>query len=158
MTTKTNNFDTFLAISQWLTGFEAVELQGTGMAQTYFSTIQTNSPAPNIDGFLDESRAVLALAESDPDAAKARTKSHLMQNSSFHSLAKQIILMWYTGQWFADPSGNPNDAAQINAQSYIEALMWPTANVHPPGAKQPGYASWAELPTSVHTYNVSLNP
>ena len=156
MTNSTEHFDTFLAISAWLTGYEPVELQGTGMVQTYYSTLRENITAIDLDAFFAESDFILAKAQTDVDAAKVRTASHLMQNSSFNSLGKQIILMWYIGQWFADPSGDPNNSVQINAQSYVEALMWPTVDTHPPGAKEPGFGSWAVKPVSVDTFNVTL--
>jgi hypothetical protein len=156
MTNSNEQSDTFLAISAWLTGYEPVELQGTGMVQTYYSTLREKIKALDLDAFFAESDFILKMAQTNVDAAKARTASHLMQNSSFNSLGKQIILMWYIGQWFADPSGDPNNSAQIDAQSYVEALMWPTADTHPPGAKQPGFGSWAEKPICVDTFNVTL--
>ncbi|MFQ3197253.1 MAG: hypothetical protein ACI8R9_000631 [Paraglaciecola sp.] len=156
MTTSNKEFDSFLAISAWLTGFEAIELQGTGMTSVYFSTLQKNITGANLEVFFAEARSVLLTAEKDPVAAKARTLSHLMQNSSFNNLAKQIILMWYIGQWFPEPAGDARNSTQINAQSYVESLMWPAADTHPPGAKQPGFGSWAERPIKVDTFNVTM--
>ena len=34
----------------------------------------------------------------------------------------------------------------LGAKAYKEALAWKTVNAHPPGAKQPGFGSWARAP------------
>lgn len=156
MTSRCDNFDTFVALSAWLTGFDKIDLEGTGLAQTYFNQLQQNITQDSLNAFLLEGRHVLEMAQSDVDGAKARTDSHLMQNSSFNNLGKQVILMWYTGQWCVNGSGTLDNATQIDAQSYVEGLMWDAADAHPPGAKQPGYGSWAYVPTSVDTFNLSM--
>ena len=40
-------------------------------------------------------------------------------------------------------------STQIDAPSYVQGLMWEAAETHPPGAKQPGYGSWAEPPIRI---------
>lgn len=149
MTTNTVQLSLFLDISAWLTGFEAVQLQGTGMAQTYYDTLTGNSSAAAVAAFAQEARAVVALGAKDAGAAQARIQAGLM-DTGYNDMAKKIILMWYTGQWYPDPVNDLFTSNQINAQSYIEGLMWPAAQTHPPGAKQPGFASWAEQPVDIN--------
>ncbi len=139
----------FLKISAWLTGFEEVELQGTGMVATYYATLTSNNTPENADFFFAEVAAIFTRTDCEPEATNAAIATGLMPNSCYNNMAKQIILMWYTGQWFADPSSTSASSNTINAQSYIQALMWPAADTHPPGAKQPGYGSWAKPPISV---------
>lgn len=139
----------FLQISAWLTGFEEVELQGTGMVDTYFKKACDENTAENVGYFFAEVAFILTSTEDQPEQTTALIQSRLMPNSSYNNMAKQITLMWYTGQWFADPAGNPQDSVQINAQSYVQGLMWTAAQTHPPGAKQPGYGSWAEQPITI---------
>lgn len=145
MTTQSNHEDLFLKISVWLTGFEAAELQGTGMVAPYYATLVKQSPPQTLDLFFAEVATILAADQQGPEATRAQIRSLLMPASSYGAMAQQIILMWYTGQWFPQPS-NAGNSSQISAESYIQALMWPAADTHPPGAKQPGYGSWAEPP------------
>ena len=63
-----------------------------------------------------------------------------MPDSLYNGLAKNIITMWYMGNWMN---------TVINPQSYVQGLIWGVAETHPPGAKQPGYASWASAPNTV---------
>ena len=138
----------FLAISARLTGFEVVDLEGTGMTQTYFDTL-AKSTAPEVLGlFFEEAASILALP--DDDAINAAIRSKLMPDSSYDTTAKAIILMWYTGEWYtsiAQPASI--GSTQIDGASYVQGLMWNVAEAHPPGAKQPGYGSWAEPPIRI---------
>jgi hypothetical protein len=45
--------------------------------------------------------------------------------------------MWYNGNWGQNV---------VSGQAYIQGLIWDAAEAHPPGAKQPGYGSWAIPP------------
>lgn len=135
----------FLAISVRLTGFEAVELEGTGMTQTYFDTLSGNTAADVLALFFEEVAAILALP--DDEAIDAAIRSRLMPDSSYDATAKVIILMWYTGEWYTGIGESTNvGSTQIDGPSYVQGLMWEAAETHPPGAKQPGYGSWAEPP------------
>lgn len=145
MKTDSPHLALFLKISSWLTGFEEVELQGTGMVEPYYATLTQNNTPANLDFFFHDVRDIFATSGQDEQQILNLIATRLMPNSSYNNMAKQIILMWYTGQWFSDPT-NGNSATQINAQSYVQALMWPAADTHPPGAKQPGYGSWANVP------------
>lgn len=141
---------TFLAISAWLTGFEQVELQGTGMVDTYYQTVIAKNSAADVDYFFAEATAILAETAGDEEQTLAQIKSRLIPDSCYNSLAKNIILMWYTGEWYTqtdDPS--TISSSQINGESYVQGLMWTAAETHPPGAKQPGYGSWAEPPIRI---------
>ena len=63
-----------------------------------------------------------------------------MPDSLYNGLAKNIITMWYMGNWMN---------TVISPQSYVQGLIWGVAETHPPGAKQPGYASWSTAPKTV---------
>lgn len=138
----------FLAISVRLTGFEAVELEGTGMTQTYFDTLSNNTAPDVLALFFEDAAAILAL--QDDDAIDAAIRSRLMPDSSYDATAKALILMWYTGEWYTGIGESANVAStQIDGPSYVQGLMWEAAETHPPGAKQPGYGSWAEPPIRI---------
>ncbi len=147
MTSLTSHIDTFLAISSWLTGFEAVELQGTGMVDTYFQTVIEKNDPSDVAYFFAEADAILREGAGDESATVTWIRARLVPDSCYNSLAKNIILMWYTGEWTTqtDDPGTMT-STQINGASYVQGLMWSAAETHPPGAKQPGYGSWAETP------------
>ena len=71
----------FLAISVRLTGFEAVELEGTGMTQTYFDTLSNNTAPDVLALFFEEAAAILAL--QDDVVIDAAIRSRLMPDSSY---------------------------------------------------------------------------
>lgn len=138
----------FLAISARLTGFEVIELEGTGMTQTYFDTLSNNTAPDVLALFFEETAAILAL--QDDDAIDAAIRSRLMPDSSYDATAKVVILMWYTGEWYSGIGESAGvNSTQIDGPSYVQGLMWEAAETHPPGAKQPGYGSWAEPPIRI---------
>jgi hypothetical protein len=149
MNSAPNHSDAFLAISVWLTGFDATELEGTGMTESYLQTLIEQNDAETVFCFFAEVDSILT-AGGDEAATNAAIAARLMPSSCYNSMAKNIILMWYTGEWYSD-TGNPPEmtTTQISAQSYIQGLMWSAAETHPPGAKQPGYGSWAETPIRI---------
>jgi hypothetical protein len=139
----------FLFISVYLTGFERVELEGTGRVDEYFSTICQESDAENLNFFFAEVVSIQLQAQGNEDQLLALIASNLMPNSSYQTLAKNIIYMWYTGQWAPtvnNPNANLQQVRNVSANAYIQGLMWTAAQTHPPGAKQPGYGSWAYMP------------
>lgn len=138
----------FLAISARLTGFDAIELEGTGMTQTYFDTLSNNTAPDILALFFEETAAILAL--QDDEAIDAAIRSRLMPDSSYDATAKVVILMWYTGEWYSGIGESTGvNSTQIDGPSYVQGLMWEAAETHPPGAKQPGYGSWAEPPIRI---------
>jgi hypothetical protein len=136
----------FVGISVGLTGFSEAELAATGMIDAYFAEFGMTVGIPVRSTFL--------AAHIDTD--------HL-PGSSFHGpLARNIIRMWYLGQWKQLPSvwvqnlteeqsrafnefGRDKDRV-ISAEAYQEGLAWTAIGANPMGAKQPGFGSWAVAP------------
>ena len=131
------NQQTFLNISVSLTGFNEAELLGTGMLATYYNTIVESISASDFDLFLSAAASILNASEK---RVNKEISLNLMPDSSYNGLAKKIITMWYTGNW--------GDAV-ISPESYVQGLIWKAAQTHPPGAKQPGYGSWANPPIQI---------
>lgn len=139
MESKEKQKEIFLKISAFLTGFETVDLQGTGQVDTYFALVEEYANSDNLKFFLEEARSILEKGEVNRATINEAIKENLMPSSSYQGLAKNIITLWYTGNW-------NNDV--VSPETYKQGLIWGIANAHPPGAKQPGFGSWANKPLS----------
>jgi hypothetical protein len=92
---------------------------------------------------------ILRKGAGDEVALNAMIAADLFPLSCYGGLAQYIIFMWYTGQW--EPTVTAQDVnleqvRNISPEAYVQGLVWAAADTHPPGAKQPGYASWAAPP------------
>lgn len=140
----------FLELSAHLTGFSVVELQGTGMGETYLNAAATGTPG-EWRGFLECAARVLREGGGDEARTHALIARELFPQTLFGGLAQNVTSMWYSGQWppTVDASGaNLATVTNVSAQAYVQGLMWTAAHTHPPGAKQPGFGSWARVPPS----------
>lgn len=126
----------FVALSAELTGFREVDVWGTGQARSH----------------LDR---VIAVAGDDLTARLlASTPQHALQDADLGPLARNVIVLWYLGQWDQMPrhwrdrhGASPADEAQVaSAAAFREGLVWPAIGAHPTGAKPPGFGSWATPP------------
>lgn len=143
-----DDLEAFINLSAALTGFSHAELAATGMAVAYFEALC------QVVGKKICARFVHSGLE--PDALLA---------SALHGpLARNVIRMWYLGQWKRIPSqwldleelgadkpeefdafGRNTDRV-LSAQAYQHGLAWAAMGVNPMGAKQPGFGSWAWPP------------
>jgi len=129
----------FSALSSRLTGFTTAELAGTGMIDTYLATLLA---------IVGDHHVTALLAASDLPV------EHLLEHSRFGPLCRNIIVVWYLGQWDQLPaewrSEHGASAADVSkvvsAEAYTEGLVWPTIGSHPQAAKQPGFGSWSLPP------------
>lgn len=133
---------TFLTISTYLTGYSEVELLGTGLLETYFNVFIEKFSPETLHYFFTEVDEILLESADDEDKINAAIATRLIPDSAYDGIGKNIILVWYTGNWGSDV---------ISKQSYQQGLMWDAAEAHPPGAKQPGYGSWSSLPIRIPT-------
>ncbi|MER5768608.1 hypothetical protein [Streptomyces sp. NPDC001985] len=119
----------FLALSAALTGFDAAELTGTGLAGTYRRLVRSRS-----DPALYEK---LAATATDPYVPTG--------DAALDGLARAVCHLWYAGAWPDGPGGGP--PAPVSARAHAGALVWRSFGAHPPGAGRPGPGSWAEPPS-----------
>lgn len=136
-----------LEISAFLTGFEKADLLGTGMLDPYYRyTVKQYVDADDantLQSFLMESKRIVDEFGADEDAVISAIKDRFLPYSKFNTLVTQIVTMWYTGEW----NGNIISIdGYTQGQAYVQGLIWDAAETHPPGAKQPGYGSWAKEP------------
>ena len=126
----------FVALSAALTGFRAVDLHGTGQARAHYDLL-VSVAGEDLTARLLASDAADAL--TDPDLGP---------------LARNLIVLWYLGQWDQLPRGwrerngaSPADTARVaSAAAYRAGLVWPAIGTHPTSAKPPGFGSWATRP------------
>jgi hypothetical protein len=137
-----SNLKLFLRISCELTGFSEAELEETGMLDTYYDTVQASNSASELMYFFQKVNEILSAPGSTGKTIEQAITIHLMPVANYNNLARNIILLWYTGNWGDNV---------VNADSYVQGLMWNVGHTHPPGAKQPGYGSWAIRPFSVRS-------
>ena len=145
------SFQDFLDLSVRLTGFSRFDLEGTGVAEPYFETLRRVVGDTFLAGFLAVFRSIADDGPRDVDAAIER---RIMKDTDLGPVARNVVLMWYLGNWYQLPPGwrNRNGASPadvtsvVSPQAYVEGLVWPAIEAHPMGAKQPGFASWSVPP------------
>ena len=134
--------EAFLSLSVYLTGFERVELLGTGMLEEYYKYFVSKTS----DG--DRDVLFTTVGNWPQQATSAEMDEHiksLMGDETLAPIAKNVIRLWYTGAW-RNVKDNPFSSEVASAQAYQEGLIWKVMHAHPPGAKQPGFGSWGDLP------------
>ncbi|WP_215078684.1 hypothetical protein [Streptomyces sp. ISL-11] len=131
----------FVDLSVRLTGFDAFELHATGLAGQYRTTALEQVGRQAFDRFL----ADLQTAGGDPD---------LIVDEISRDIARAITHLWYLGVWpqlartvhSALGRESANTAFTVSPEAHTESLVWRTFHGHPPGAKPPGFGTWADPP------------
>lgn len=140
MKASKNGMQAFLEISVYLTGFSQQELQGTGMLETYYNVMVNKNNIAVVEAFLSKSEEIIDQNNNRPETLRNEILTNLLPDSLYNGLAKNIITMWYLGSWVNEI---------ISPQSYVQGMIWGVAGAHPPGAKQPGFASWSIAPDKI---------
>ena len=144
----------FVRLSVILTGFDEAELHGTGMMSTYYAAI------PNIIGeamfgrLLSRWANIYVRGAGDETLLEELVTSELLEDETLGPVARNLAALWYLGMWNQLPGewrnvhgARAGDTTYIlSPQSYRAGLVWKAIYSHPPGAKQPGYGSWALPP------------
>lgn len=156
MKNETEQQAQFLALSVVLTGFERVELQGTGLVSTYFQTFTGIVPPAICKELWKLTSRILKGNRHDENALNAAVRRDILSSPEFGPLATNIIQMWYLGSWIQLPKAwrnqfgtSPADVTTVvSAEAYKHSLIYDVMQAHPPGAKQPGFGSWSRPPAS----------
>jgi hypothetical protein len=146
MTADDSLSERFLAFSSAVTAFSVFDLHGTGLAECYRSTVVRVLGQETLAELLD------AYDRTAGEAGTLRTV--IFSDEKFGPVARNIIKLWYAGIWYELPSewtesfgARENDGTfTASSQAYPEALLWRAIGANPPGAKAPGYGSWASPP------------
>ena len=157
----------FIEMSALLTGFDRVQLLGTGMTDSYLRTLEDAVPAGTLDELLGAYERL--PGGTDREAAVA---SQILGHPKLGSVARNLIVLWYCGTWTALPDAwqaVPGTSAAdtsrvVSAEAYRAGLQWIVAGAHPAGragrqwivagahpagARQQGYGAWAVPPEEV---------
>lgn len=147
-----NSRKTFLSLSAALTGFEVLDLEGTDLAETYISKINLEIGKTHFEAFLNTWNKIYDY-ETD---IENKIRAKLWTNELFGPIARNIIKMWYVGNWEAMPADwmakfenqemEKSKKHVVSEQAYREGLIWESIGTHPPGAKPPGFGSWSLPP------------
>jgi hypothetical protein len=132
----------FLAFSSTVTAFTVYDLQGSGQAESYLSTVVR---------VVGEQALVELLDAYDRPAS---LEAEIFSDSKLGPIARNIIKLWYAGIWYGlPPEWNDAFGARENdgiftasASAYPEGLLWRAIGANPPGARAPGYGSWQYAP------------
>jgi hypothetical protein len=141
--------DSFLAFSSEVTAFSRFELEAAGQARAYLATVVEVVG----EDLLDRLFKAHASLSRTPDR-KAQLQRDIFGDQTLGPIARNIIKLWYVGMWFQLPrawaeahGSRPADVLHtVSPEAYVEGLLWPAIGAHPPGAKAPGYGSWAGPP------------
>jgi hypothetical protein len=145
----------FLGFSAEVTAFSEFDLQGTGQAEDYLQSVLTVVG----EGILRELLCAYERARDETgvetgDDRKARLYTDIFSDEKLGPVARNIIKMWYVGIWYELPpewtetfGALENDVTFfVSPAAYTEGLLWRAIGANPPGAKAPGYGSWAAPP------------
>ncbi len=154
MDMNNEQLDEFLEMSTVLTAFSAYKLKGTGQLEAYFNTVVEIVGKATMDELLNAYRKVKKAANNDETVLNKQLRFQILSNDKLGPITRNIIKMWFIGSWYQLPNAwreNYGEAEKdstfvISTNAYIEGLLWPTIDSHPPGAKAPGYGTWASKP------------
>jgi len=157
VTTSANDHDLlgqFLALSVDLTAFSEFELLGTGLASDYLAAVRKVVGDEVVTDLLAAHRDARSAAGGDQAAFERALRHRVLSDERLGPVARNVIKLWYSGAWYELPSEwteafGARDADQtffVSPAAYTEGLLWPAIGANPPGAKAPGYGSWAAPP------------
>lgn len=146
-------YEAFLRLSAEVTGYSRTDLLGTGVGHLYLETFSEIVGDDILNELLTRSNQIW---KSHKDEAKKEEaiRHTLLSNDKFGPLVRNLIKLWYMGQWDELPADwrerygtSINDVNKIiSGDSFKEGLMWDAIGAHPPAAKQPGFGTWSSPP------------
>ncbi|HVA56872.1 MAG: hypothetical protein WBQ26_08490 [Gemmatimonadaceae bacterium] len=144
----------FVGLSALITGFDAAELHGTGMTQTYFDLIPSIIGPDFFGRLLTRWANINARGAGDERLLEDLVTTELFEDAALGPIARNLAALWYLGMWNQLPSTWRNAHGAwagdttfvVSPQSYTGGLVWKALHTHPPAAKQPGFGSWALPP------------
>lgn len=142
----------FVDLSFALSGFNRVELWGTGMLQTYYDQVNLIIGEREMGKLLGVSSVIIPAGGEITAEIEETIEHEILGDSRYGPVARNIIRLWYLGSWAQLPrawrdvyGATSYDTDHIvSAQAYQESLVWTAGLTHPMGAKQQGFGTWAK--------------
>jgi hypothetical protein len=155
MTIEQQKLKDFLNLSVALTGFSTFQLQGTGQASLYLSTLGDIVGEDMVAALLQTFRAIEARAQGHDAVVAEGLRRDILSSDTFGPIGRNIIKLWYVGTWYQLPSAwresfsahEKDTTFVVSPVAFTEGLLWPTLGVNPPAAKAQGYGTWGERPS-----------
>ncbi|MGW3913337.1 hypothetical protein ACWEBX_17740, partial [Streptomyces sp. NPDC005070] len=99
-------------------------------------------------------------APLDRDLFDRALRHRIFGDDRLGPVARNVIKLWYAGMWYALPAEwtdrygarAAGETSTVTAAAYQEGLLWRAIGANPPGAKAPGYGSWAQPPRIADRY------
>lgn len=151
---STPTLEDFVALSVDLTAFPATDLHGTGLAEQYLAKVRAACTDAVVEVLLAAHKTVRAEAAGDPASLDRALRHRIFSDDCLGPVARNVIKLWYAGMWYGLPpdwtdrfgAQTAAETSTVTAASYQEGLLWRAIGANPPGAKAPGYGSWALPP------------
>lgn len=128
--------DDFIALSLLLTGEAHLERP---LAEQYLNRITSGPLGASLPPLLTTFR-VLQSAGGDINAA---ISTQILADAVLGPLAKQILILWYTGI-LTDADGK--NGSYGSPEQFFSGLVWPTIGAHPPGLSGGYFGYWRYAP------------
>jgi len=148
----------FAEMSETLTGFDVVELEGTGLVGPLYDELLSTIGSREAGKLLGaSSRVHHEYARKDRDALDRAFREAILDDDRYGPVARNVVKMWYLGTWSQLPRAwrdaygatSLDTDRVISATAYRESLVWIAGHTHPMGAKAPGHGSWSVPPLGV---------
>jgi hypothetical protein len=152
--TAQDQLQAFVAFSAAVTGFTQFDLQGTGQAEEYRSTVAEVAGDDVLTELLEVWARVCVESQGESAVARSLLRRGIFSDLKLGPVARSVIKLWYVGIWYELPpewveafgAREKNRTFMISASAYTEGMLWPAIDGNPPGAKGPGYGSWTGPP------------
>jgi hypothetical protein len=148
-------FEEFVAFSSDVTGFSEYRILGTGQANEFFDTVGRILGDALRAEFFEAIHAVRVQAAGNTSRLEQLFRAKIFGDEKYGPIARNLIKLWYVGTWYRLPdpwhglfqaTGEEDQDQIVSTSAYTEALLWPAIGANPPGAKGPGFGTWAEPP------------
>ncbi|MCX2729276.1 hypothetical protein OOZ19_03415 [Saccharopolyspora sp. NFXS83] len=150
----------FIDMSVPLSGFDPLALQGTGMTELYLRVALEHSGSAVLLQLYRHCATEREEKKKDPNR-----DFRLPEARHVSAVACAIAKMWYLGAWYGfsaqvyavlvEEAGKtaerlaPNEPYMVSPDAYVNGLLWQLTGGHVPGAKPPGFGSWAKRPVPI---------
>jgi hypothetical protein len=146
--TDADRLERFLAFSADVTAFSVFQLRGTGQAEAYLAAVAGVVGEALVDDLLERHRRLAAEDLQDG------LRRDIFSDERLGPVARNVVKLWFVGTWYELPAAwresfgalERDVTFMVSAMAYTEGLLWPAVGANPPGAKGPGYGSWAAPP------------